>query len=75
MRNVESKSTLTIADSGCGLESSEIEQIFTRYTRYHASQGGFGIGLCLVKEIATRYGIGISVESEVGVGSRFSLSW
>ena len=75
MRNAESKSTLTIADSGCGLESSELEQIFTRYTRYHASQGGFGIGLCLVKEIATRYGIGIGVESEVGVGSRFSLSW
>lgn len=75
MRNAESKSTLTIADSGCGLESSEIEQIFTRYTRYHESQGGFGIGLCLVREIATRYGIAIGVESEVGVGSRFSLSW
>lgn len=75
MRNVESKSTLTIADSGCGLESSEIEQIFTRYTRYHASQGGFGIGLCLVKEIATRYGIGIRVESEKGKGSAFILSW
>lgn len=75
MRNAESKSTLTIADSGYGLESSQIEQIFTRYTRYHESQGGFGIGLCLVKEIATRYGIGISVESEVGKGTRFCLSW
>lgn len=72
---LESTFELIIADSGCGLESSELEQIFTRYTRYHESQGGFGIGLCLVKEIATRYGIGISVESEVGVGSRFSLSW
>ena len=75
MCNAGSKSILTIADSGCGLKSSELEQIFTRYTRYHESQGGFGIGLCLVKEIATRYGIGISVESEVGKGSSFSLSW
>lgn len=75
LSKVESTFELIIADSGCGLEPSEIEQIFTRYTRYHASQGGFGIGLCLVREIATRYGIGIRVESEVGVGSRFSLSW
>lgn len=67
--------TLIISDSGCGLESSEIEQIFTRYTRYHTSQGGFGIGLSLVKEIATRYGISIRVESEKGKGSAFILSW
>ena len=72
---LESTFELIIADSGCGLEPSEIEQIFTRYTRYHASQGGFGIGLCLVKEIATRYGIGIRVESEKGKGSAFILSW
>ena len=72
---LESTFTLIITDSGYGLESSQIEQIFTRYTRYHESQGGFGIGLCLVKEIATRYGIGISVESEVGKGTRFCLSW
>lgn len=72
---LESTFELIIADSGCGLEPSEIEQIFTRYTRYHASQGGFGIGLCLVKEIATRYGIGIRVESEKGRGSAFILSW
>lgn len=72
---LESTFTLIITDSGYGLESSQIEQIFTRYTRYHESQGGFGIGLCLVKEIATRYGITISVESEVGKGTRFCLSW
>ena len=72
---LESTFTLIITDSGCGLESSQIEQIFTRYTRYHESQGGFGIGLCLVKEIATRYGIAIGVESEVGKGTRFCLSW
>lgn len=72
---LESTFTLIITDSGYGLESSQIEQIFTRYTRYHESQGGFGIGLCLVKEIATRYGIAIGVESEVGKGTRFCLSW
>ncbi|OBV28903.1 hypothetical protein BKN38_09050 [Helicobacter sp. CLO-3] len=66
---------LIIKDSGYGIDSAIIERIFERYTRFNEDQGGFGIGLNLVREIAKRYDIQIRVQSEKNKGSEFILSW
>lgn len=68
-------STLEISDSGYGIEKKDLDSIFERYKRFNDDKGGFGIGLSLVSEIASKYGIAIKAQSELGKGSTFRLSW
>ncbi|MCV3472079.1 sensor histidine kinase [Campylobacter sp. CNRCH_2015_0338h] len=67
--------TLSIKDEGQGMSTKEIAQIFTRYKRFNQNQGGFGIGLNLVKQIADKNNINIKVLSKENEGSEFILSW
>ncbi|EAI4429334.1 HAMP domain-containing histidine kinase [Campylobacter lari] len=67
--------TLSIKDEGQGMSAKEIAQIFTRYKRFNQDQGGFGIGLNLVKQIADKNNINIKVLSKENKGSEFILSW
>lgn len=67
--------TLSIKDEGQGMSAKEITQIFTRYKRFNQDQGGFGIGLNLVKQIADKNNINIKVLSKKDKGSEFTLSW
>ncbi|EGK8036269.1 HAMP domain-containing histidine kinase [Campylobacter lari] len=67
--------TLSIKDEGQGMSAKEITQIFTRYKRFNQDQGGFGIGLNLVKQIADKNNINIKVLSKKDKGSKFILSW
>ncbi|MCV3397079.1 sensor histidine kinase [Campylobacter sp. RKI_CA19_01116] len=67
--------TLNIKDEGQGMSTKEIAQIFTRYKRFNQDQGGFGIGLNLVKQIADKNNINIKVLSKENEGSEFILSW
>jgi signal transduction histidine kinase/DNA-binding response OmpR family regulator len=68
---------LKIKDTGIGIPIDQIEKIFDRY--YQARQElatkaiGSGIGLAFTKELTTFMGGALSVESEEGVGSTFSL--
>ncbi|TLD80587.1 HAMP domain-containing histidine kinase [Helicobacter sp. MIT 05-5293] len=66
---------LSIADTGCGIAQEHLDKIFDRYHRYNDFQGGFGIGLTLVKRICEQYHIEIDVQSTIDVGSRFCLQW
>lgn len=66
----------TVIDSGSGILEEEQPYIFDPY--YQASnrkgQLGIGLGLAIVKKIALAHGGEVSVKSQVGVGSAFSLS-
>jgi two-component system OmpR family sensor kinase len=49
--------------------------MFDRYRRFNESEGGFGIGLNIVKKILDEYGIEIEVISEKDKGTRMVLTW
>jgi signal transduction histidine kinase len=69
--------TLQVCDSGVGIPADKIGRIFDRFYQVDGSTtrryGGTGLGLALVKEIATAHGGSIDVESTVGQGSTFTL--
>ncbi len=64
-----------IEDSGIGIKSSHIDEIFNRYSRFNDSEGGFGIGLSIVWAITKEYNIDIKFDSKVGKGTRVTLKW
>ncbi|HEY9128830.1 MAG TPA: HAMP domain-containing sensor histidine kinase [Sulfurovum sp.] len=66
---------LIIWDTGIGISEKNIPWMFDRYMRFNNSEGGFGVGLSIVKKILDEYKISIKVESKEGEGTRMVLSW
>ena len=66
---------LIVADDGIGIETDKQREIFRRFYRATMHAGGFGIGLDMVRAICDSYAIAIALESEVGKGSRFILTF
>lgn len=66
---------LSINDSGFGIAKENLNSIFDRYTRFNQDQGGFGIGLSLVKKICKENNITITCTSNENIGSTFILKW
>ena len=66
---------LIIEDSGIGINKKNLDEIFNRYSRFNDSEGGFGIGLSIVKRIVDFYNLDIKVESQKEKGSKFIISW
>ena len=66
-----------IVDSGIGMHAEHLAHIFDRFYRVDKARnrmdGGTGLGLAIVKWIAEAHGGSISVTSEVGKGSSFSV--
>ncbi|HFC11715.1 MAG TPA: ATP-binding protein [Anaerolineae bacterium] len=68
---------LTIADTGYGIPAKDIDLIFSPYHRVEENKqyaSGTGLGLSIVKYLIEEHGGTIKVESEVGVGSIFTIS-
>ncbi|OUT11965.1 two-component sensor histidine kinase [Campylobacter concisus] len=65
----------SITNLGHGISKEQQMQIFDRYTRFNDDQGGFGIGLSLVKSCCIKNGIEVKCQSELGKETTFSLSW
>jgi len=66
---------LEVADTGIGIAPEVLPHIFERYARFNESEGGFGIGLSIVKRVVDHYGMQIEVYSQVGEGTRVVLKW
>ena len=71
------EAVLSVTDEGIGIPPEEQAALFTRYARATnapaRSYGGLGLGLYLSREIVERHGGQISVASEVGRGSTFTV--
>ncbi len=69
--------TLEISDTGIGIAPDERERIFERFYRGRgaAAMPGTGIGLALVRSVVLRHGGRVEVESSVGQGSTFRVTW
>jgi two-component system heavy metal sensor histidine kinase CusS len=65
----------TIEDSGVGISVADQSHIFQRFYQADKARrdGGFGLGLSLAHNIARAHATGIDLESQEGVGSRFTL--
>ena len=69
---------LQVRDTGTGIPPEETGRLFERFHRVKGAQGrsyeGSGIGLALVQELARLHGGTVTVESEVGRGSTFTVT-
>lgn len=73
----DNDAVISVTDDGMGIAPEDIPQTFSRFWRAEESRerasGGLGVGLAITKEIMDRHNGTISVESELGKGTTFSL--
>ncbi|MPM12216.1 Adaptive-response sensory-kinase SasA [bioreactor metagenome] len=68
---------IVISDSGEGIHPEDIHHIFKRFyrSRYSKDAQGVGIGLAIAKSIVDMHGGTVTVQSELGAGTRFYLTF
>ena len=68
---------IAVTDSGIGIPREDRSRVFERFYRVDQSRasstGGTGLGLAIVKHVASNHGGSVSVWSEEGLGSTFTL--
>ncbi|MDF1502240.1 PAS domain-containing protein [Roseisolibacter sp. H3M3-2] len=70
---------LRVSDTGRGIPAAQVERIFEPFVqidrhRTHASQQGVGLGLAISRDLARAMGGDLTVESEEGRGSAFTVT-
>jgi two-component system phosphate regulon sensor histidine kinase PhoR len=75
----EGRPTLIVADTGIGIPADSVDKVFHRFYRVDKARsrdvGGTGLGLAIVKHLMRLHGGQVTLESEVGRGSRFTLEF
>ena len=68
---------IAVTDSGIGIPRKDRHRVFERFYRVDQSRasstGGTGLGLAIVKHVASNHGGSVTVWSEEGLGSTFTL--
>lgn len=68
---------MTVTDEGRGIPADKVEEVFEKFKRLEnplrMETGGAGLGLFIVRQLAQAMGGTVSVESELGSGSTFTV--
>jgi two-component system, OmpR family, phosphate regulon sensor histidine kinase PhoR len=68
---------ISVSDTGEGIPTRDIERVFERFYRVDSARsrvtGGTGLGLSIVRHVVEGHGGRVSVESELGAGSTFTI--
>lgn len=69
----------SVTDRGIGIPPEHLPKLFDRFYRVDAArrriEGGAGLGLAIVKTLAEAQGGTVSAQSEIGIGSVFTVSF
>ncbi|MCP4971543.1 MAG: HAMP domain-containing histidine kinase [Arcobacter sp.] len=68
-------SVFYVQDFGIGISEDDQEEIFKRYVRGSNIEGGFGIGLDIVRRICLEYKLKLNLISKLNEGSTFSVDF
>jgi signal transduction histidine kinase len=64
---------IQVEDTGIGIPPAELPHVFEPYRQAHGDRGGTGLGLAIVRGVAQAHGGRVTVESQEGKGSRFTV--
>jgi signal transduction histidine kinase len=64
---------VTVTDNGCGIPQADLKRIFEPFFSTKAQSGGTGLGLSITYSLVQEIGGSISVQSEVGKGTEFTI--
>jgi signal transduction histidine kinase len=63
-----------VQDNGLGLDARQRQRLFSLFQRLHTHVEGTGVGLYMVKRMVENAGGTIAVESELGIGTTFTVT-
>jgi two-component system phosphate regulon sensor histidine kinase PhoR len=76
-QRLEGRHRIFVSDTGEGIDREQIDRVFERFYRVDRARtreiGGTGLGLAIVKHLARLHGGEVSVQSEIGVGTTFTI--
>jgi signal transduction histidine kinase len=76
VRREDDSIVFSVSDSGCGMTPEQTSRLFEPFTQVHCDEsvGGSGLGLAITQRLCELLDGDITVHSEAGKGSLFSLS-
>jgi len=69
------KASLSVTDTGVGIQKKDLDMIVCRFKRANKSEGGFGIGLDIVNQVVESYGFILDIHSKIGKGTEVVVRW
>lgn len=66
---------VTVTDHGCGISPEDMPKIKKKFYKANMTKRGSGIGLAVVDEIVELLGGSLEIKSELGVGTRVTVSF
>jgi signal transduction histidine kinase len=73
LQHTDNEIQIQVEDTGIGIPAPLLPVIFDRFRQAHSGKGGTGLGLAIVRAMVEAHGGHVTVESEEGKGSRFTI--